>query len=158
MGTAPPIVPGYDMLFVTDSIYSPPYIQIHPMCVFCSNKKHNPTIAIIKLISSCRLTECGTRSCCSCGLFTLSCSSASRTCKEHSCAVISALFPEKMTDETKLEAAQSLIFCQLPCSEHHVLSCCDWLLYLYITDTAHRNRTVKWGYPETLYADMGNLL
>ena len=26
MGIAPPIVPGYDMLCVNDSIYSPPYI------------------------------------------------------------------------------------------------------------------------------------
>ena len=27
MGTAPPIVPGYDMLCASDSIHSPPYIQ-----------------------------------------------------------------------------------------------------------------------------------
>ena len=27
MGTAPPIVPGYDMLCASDWIHSPPYIQ-----------------------------------------------------------------------------------------------------------------------------------
>ena len=55
MGTAPPIVPGYDMLCASDSIQSPPYIQDnYPR----SDKEQNPTIAIIELISSCRPTEC----------------------------------------------------------------------------------------------------
>ena len=54
MGTAPPSVPGYDMLCASDSIHSPPYIQDN---YSCSNKEHNPTIAVIELISSCNPTE-----------------------------------------------------------------------------------------------------
>ena len=39
-----------------DSIYLPPYIYLDN-CP-CPNKEHSPTIAIIKLISSCRPTDC----------------------------------------------------------------------------------------------------
>ena len=48
MGTAPPIVPGYDMLCASDSIYSPPYILIYTWIIALAQIR---SISQVKFIS-----------------------------------------------------------------------------------------------------------
>ena len=57
MATALPILLRYCMPCASDSIHPP--LNITKDNYPRSDKEHNPTIAIIELISSCKPTECG---------------------------------------------------------------------------------------------------